>query len=517
MRTCTLSLILGLAVVATPAAVSAQGRQGAPPPAPGAVAQTPANYPYTIEKIPTPDSLSAEVGGIGFLPDGRVVAAFHHGEVMIYDPAKKDWKVFATGLHDPLGLVVISASEMIVGQRPEVTRIKDTDGDGKADTFETLSDQFGMSGNYSEFLHGPIMDAEGNLFYSLNTASNNGPVRKIIRGTYSPRGRIGRMFSAVDYRGWVMKITPDGKTIPYAGGFRSPNGLVLDKDGDLFVTDNQGDWLGSSKLYKVDQGKFYGHTPSLAWDPAINTTPTTIPIPILDKMRQREIVFFPHGILANSPTMPQIDYTGGKFGPFGGQMFVGEMNHPLIMRVMLEEVNHEFQGAVAPFLSQPNLRLGSNRLAFAPDGSLWVGHTDHGWLGDKGITRISWNGQTPLDVSAMNLTTHGFDLTFTKPVNAEVAAKLATYQFRKYSYEYHLDYGSDRMDQGPVAVTKVVVSPDGLHASLTLAELQPKFVYQLDLVSLTGTDGAPLVNSTIYYTINQLRQPGAAPTIAPRR
>jgi glucose/arabinose dehydrogenase len=512
--------MLGVALAAAPAALDAQFRPrtaGTPPAVPPAVVQTPANYPYTSETIPTPDSLDAEVGGIAFLPDGRVAAVFHHGEVMIYDPAKKDWKVFATGLHDPLGLVVISASEMIVGQRPEVTRIKDTDGDGKADLFETLSDQFGMSGNYSEFLHGPIMDAEGNLFFSLNTASNNGPVRQIIRGSYSPRGRIGRMFSAVDYRGWVMKITPDGQTIPWASGFRSPNGLLLDKDGDLFVTDNQGDWLGSSKLFKVEQGKFYGHTPSLAWEPGISTIPAAIPVPILDRMRQREIVFFPYGILANSPTEPLIDNTGGKFGPFAGQMFVGEMNHPLLMRVMLEEVNHEFQGAVAPFINQTAFRLGSNRLAWAPDGSLWVGHTDHGWLGDKGITRISWNGKTPLDVYTMSLTTHGFDLTFTKPVNAKVAAQAAAYQFRKYSYEYHLDYGSDRMDLGEVGVKKVVLSPDGLHVSLTLDELQPRYVYQLDLNGITGADGEPLVNSTFYYTINQLRQAGAAPDIAASR
>src|SRR5690606_18237083 len=107
---------------------------------------------------------------------------FHHGEILIYDPATREWSVFATGLHDPLGVVVLSDREMIVGQRPEVTRVIDSDGDGKADVFETVSDEFGMSGNYSEFLHGPVMDAQGNLFFSLNTASNNGPVRPLIRG-----------------------------------------------------------------------------------------------------------------------------------------------------------------------------------------------------------------------------------------------------------------------------------------------------------------------------------------------
>ena len=33
--------------------------------------------------------------------------------------------------------------------------------------------------------------------------------------------------------------------------------------------------------------------------------------------------------------------------------------------------------------------MGNNRLAFAGDGTLWVGHTDHGWTGAKGITKIT--------------------------------------------------------------------------------------------------------------------------------
>jgi glucose/arabinose dehydrogenase len=508
--------LLLLPLLAAPALAGAQVKE--PPAEKPGVAQTPENYPYVVEDIPTPDGLVAENGGLDFLPDGRVVAVFHHGEVMIYDPARKEWSVFATGLHDPLGVVALSEREMIVAQRPEITRIRDTDGDGKADAFETISDDFGMSGNYAEFTHGPVMDAEGALYFSLNTASNNGPVRKIIRGTYSPRGRIGRMFSAVPYRGWVMKVTPDGRTVPFASGFRSPNGLVLDRDGNLFVTDNQGDWLGSSKLFLVQPGKFYGHVPSLAWEEGINTIPATIPLPVLERMRQKEILLFPYGILANSPTQPLFDYTGGKFGPFEGQMFVGEMNHHLLMRVMLEEVNHQLQGAVAPFINQEALKLGSNRLAFGPDGSLWVGHTDHGWLGDKGIQRIRWTGKTPLDVHTMSITPEGFDLTFTQPVDAKAAGQAASYRFKRYRYDYHLDYGSDRMDMGEVGVREARLSPDGRSVSLALDELAPGYVYQLDLDGITGRDGTPLVNSTLYYTVNQLRQVGAAaPAAAPSR
>ena len=42
-------------------------------------------------------------------------------------------------------------------QRPELTRVKDTDGDGTADEYETVFDGFGMSGNYHEFAFGPAI------------------------------------------------------------------------------------------------------------------------------------------------------------------------------------------------------------------------------------------------------------------------------------------------------------------------------------------------------------------------
>ena len=469
---------------------------------------------YRVENIPTPEGLVAETGGVAFLPDGRLVAVFHHGEVMFYDPKTKRWSVFATGLHDPLGVVAISDRELIVAQRPEITRLRDTDGDGRADSFETISDGFGMSGNYSEFTHGPVMDAEGSLYFSLNTASNNGPVRPIIRGAYSPAGRIGRMFSAVPYRGWIMKITRDGKTIPWASGFRSPNGLTLDREGNLYVTDNQGDWLGAGKLFHVRPRGFHGHPPSLAWDSTIHTIPLAIPVPVLEQMKVKPAIQIPYSILANSPSEPLIDYTGGRFGPFGGQMFVGEMNQKVLMRVMLEEVNHQLQGAIVPFVSGDPLRMGGNRLAFAPDGSLWIGHTDHGWAGDKGITRIVWTGEMPMELYAMRLTSDGFELTFTRPVDAAAASNPAAYTFSRYYYKDSIDYGSPQHGKAPVPVREARVSPDGKRVTLKLAELREGYIHQLDMKGIVASDGTPLANSKAYYTINQLRQPGLATPVA---
>jgi glucose/arabinose dehydrogenase len=467
----------------------------------------PSQASYLVESIKTPDGLTSETGGLDFLPDGRLVACFQRGEVMIYDPGKKKWSLFAEGLHDPLGIMAINKSEFLVMQRPELTRIKDTDGDGQADLYETVTDDFGITGNYHEFNYGPVRDKEGNLFIALNLASAGGGIRPEVRGKLDTIDRSnGRdMFSVVPYRGWIMKLTPDGKLLPYAMGFRSPNGLGFDLTGNLLVTDNQGDWKGTSTLYHVQEGNFYGHPASLVWKKDWNRgNPVNLPLAELDSMRTKAAVLFPQGIMADSPTQPLCDNTRGKFGPFAGQMFVGEMNSERIVRVMLERVGGELQGACIPFIDGKGLHKGNNRLAFEPDGSLWVGQTSHGWAGDNGIQRIVFTGNLPMDIYTMNLTPKGFDITFTKPVNSTEAMNPGNYKFKCYYYEYHQKYGSAQMDTQNIKVTNISIFPDKKRVSLTLDSLKAGFVYQLNLGNIKAESGDSLPHTLICYTINNL-------------
>jgi glucose/arabinose dehydrogenase len=472
---------------------------------------------YTVETIALPDGLTGETGGVATLPDGRVVACFIRGEIMIYTPATKQWKLFANGLHEPLGILVVNNSEFIVMQRPELTRIKDTDGDGLADVYEKVSDDFGMSGNYHEFNYGPVQDKDGNLFISLNTASPGGKVKPQLRGQFNANGRdmqpgLYEMYSVVPYRGWVMKLAPGGKLQPYASGMRSPNGLGFDLDGNLFVTDNQSDWVETSALYHIKEGNFYGHPASLVWKKDWDgRNPLSMPIEELEKMKTKAAVLFPQGIMANSPSQPLCDATLGKFGPFAGQLFIGEMNRDRIVRVMLEKVGGELQGACIPFIDGHGLRKGNNRLAFAPDGSLWVGQIAYGWSGDIGLQHITYNGKPPVDVCTMNLTTNGFDLTFTQPISEAAAINLENYKFRSYYYKYRRkdkNEGADnsiQSDLQSVPVTNVKLSADHKKVSLTLGTLKPGgYIYELKLGDITSQSGEPLANKLICYTLNRL-------------
>jgi hypothetical protein len=146
---------------------------------------------YRVDTVKMPEGLSGQTGGIDFLPDGRLVACFMTGEVMTYNLKTKEWKLFARGLQLPLGILAVSNSEVLAMQLSELTRIKDTDGDGRADVYENAANDFGMSGNYHEFNYGPVRDTDGNLYIALNTGSSANGIRSIVRGKFNKLGRDG--------------------------------------------------------------------------------------------------------------------------------------------------------------------------------------------------------------------------------------------------------------------------------------------------------------------------------------
>ena len=121
---------------------------------------------YTIIDIPAPPTKfkNIQIDGLTFLPNGKLVVCLPSGEIFFRDLKAETWALFAEGLHNPLGVIARSNSELIIAQRPELTRVRDLDGDGKADDFEVVTDDFGMSGNYHEFNFTPVLDTREIIF-----------------------------------------------------------------------------------------------------------------------------------------------------------------------------------------------------------------------------------------------------------------------------------------------------------------------------------------------------------------
>ena len=476
------------------------------------------NY-YSIENIETPEAVLGRIDGLDVTPDGTLVACFHQaGRIDQYDPGTKEWSLFAAGLHDPMGVHAPSENEAVIMQRPELTRIQDTDGDGRAEDYTTLFDDFGMSGNFHELSYGPAVGPDGNYFVALSTADESEYFDE-YRGAFREKGSgPSKMRSNVPYRGWVFRVTPEGTATKWASGVRSPNGIFFDDEDRLFYTDNEGDWMGTNKLFHVQKGQFYGHGASLIWKDGFNAFPWDLPLRKLDRMRTRAAVQFPYGKLNGSITQPIEDTTGGGFGPFAGQLLVGDFNNPVIWRVMLEEVAGKLQGACVPFYEGNNLKRGINRLHFGPQKDLWVSHTGRdvaSWSGTTGLQRISWREKTPPAVRRMSLTDDGFELRFTRPLDREIASDPSSYSFTRFYYEYHVEYGSDRYDEQPVDVQRVEVSDDGQRVQLHLKEVKPGYLYELHLEDIRTKKGHPLVGNFVTYTVNRLRDGTRAPAQIP--
>lgn len=471
---------------------------------------------YVVEEIKLPKNVAPEIGGLAFNSKGELIVVTRRSGIIIgkpsVDPAKFEWRTFSdNSLHEALGVVVEKDEQILVPQFPELTRISDTDSDGMADLYETVSDAWGMSGNYHETVGGALPDGKGNWFLNIGTASHNGPTFSHTRGQYSAIGRRGRNFSASQWRGWVMKVQPDGKLIPWASGFRANNGMCIGPDGSLWVTDNQGDFRPTSPLYHVEQGKFYGHPSSLLWDKSyINGDPKRDPLnePIekLNNMRTEAAVLFPHGSMMNSLSDPIFDLTNGAFGPFSGQMFIPDESGQRIQRVMLEKVNGAWQGACIPLIQDKGLRAGNNRVCFSPDGkSLYTGQTMRGWGGPvEGLQRIVYTGKKPFEVHGIHLTKVGFEITFTEQLDVVKATEVTCFKVQNYHYPYSQQYGAQQRGLSLVPVQKAVVSEDRMKLTLTLGEMKAGRIYQIDFNEILSRDGLPLVHKTLCYTANAL-------------
>jgi glucose/arabinose dehydrogenase len=206
---------------------------------------------YRLTTIPIPEDIVLEVGGLAFTEDDRLAVCTRRGEVwLITDPYMRTTKTpaftkFAVGLHEALGLASWKGA-LYTTQRAELTKLTDTNGDDRADLYETIY-SWPLSGNYHEYSYGPLFLPNGDMLVTLNLAW------------------IGYGESLAKWRGGMLKITQEGEMTPIATGLRSPAGFGFNTEGDVFYAENQGDWIGSGRITHLEKGDFAGNPAGLNW------------------------------------------------------------------------------------------------------------------------------------------------------------------------------------------------------------------------------------------------------------
>jgi len=448
------------------------------------------------------EGIPLEVSGMAWMGPDRLAVAIRKGDVWFVDgvlSGESDavrFHRFASGLHEPLGLTR-DGGDLLVTQRSEVTRLRDRDGDDVADAYLTEATGWSVSGNYHAYAYGPERDGRGRLWVTLNL------------------GMGDRADNSVGWRGWGGVIE-DGSFVPKAFGMRSPSGLGANAAGDMFYTDQQGTWVPATPVYHLRAGVFYGNQQSLGTQelPSApfrlsSAPPAGVPYPEALRSTPEFVppaVWLPYNKVGRSATDIQLVDADGAFGPFDGQLLVGEFTNSAVNRVFLEKVDGQYQGASFRFLR--GFPAAVVRLAFAPDGSLFVGMTNRGWssLGNRsyGLQRVRFTGERPFAIREMRAKPDGFELRFTAPVDEATLRADGAFSLGSYTYHYSSSYGSEEIDLEEHAITAIEPGPDGRTVRLRVEGLRELYVHELRTSGLRSAEGEPLDFPNAYYTLNRI-------------
>ena len=438
---------------------------------------------YDVTTIHKSD-FKPRVGGLAFLPDGGLLVTTWDSIGAVYllkgvetgDTNKITVKRIASGLQEPLGITVVDG-KIFVLQKPELTELIDLDGDEIIDEYRTICNAWGVSGDFHEFAFG-LVYKDGYFYANLSLA-----MRLMSNEKQKPD------------RGKTIKIGMDGSYEWINYGLRQPNGIGLGSDGEIFETENQGEWIPCNKLIHVRRGDYFGMPWGILPDSVSSPPPITQPA-----------IYLPEDEIANSPSQPVLM----QDGPYKGQMLHGDVTHGGIKRDFLEKVNGEYQGAVFRF--SQGLEAGVNRLCWGPDGALYIGGIGMvgGWSWKEkqyGLQRIKYNGKITFEMLAVRAKPKGFEIEFTDALKANRNIPASDFLIQQWWYHPTPDYGGPKMDLEKLRVTHVTISEDRKRVFLEIPGLKKEHVVYLRIPEyLQSAGGQSLWSSEAWYTLNNIPQ-----------
>ncbi len=258
------------------------------------------------------------------------------------------FETFYDGLSHTMSIV--TRDEWVyLATRKEVFRIRDTDGDGKADARQSLV-ELRTDGDYPHNgLGGLAFDRRGRLLFGLG--ENLGRPYELI-------GSDGTRFSGGGEGGNVYRCKIDGAGLErIATGFWNPFGICTDPTGRIFAVGNDPDARPPCRLVHVVEAGDYGYQfrfgrsgmhPLQAWDGEL---PGTLPM------------------VAGTGEAPS------AVVPYAGRLWVTSWGDYRIERFRLKPRGASFE-ATREIVVQGDNHFRPVDFAIAPDGSLvftdWV-------------------------------------------------------------------------------------------------------------------------------------------------
>ncbi len=445
---------------------------------------------YAVDTIEIPFQnrfgANMRVCAFDFFRDGRAAITTWNGDVWIVaglDDTLQNvqWRRFATGLYDPLGLRIVDDVVYVHG-RDGITRLHDKNGDGEADFYECFNHDECVTNAFHEFAFDLQTDPEGNFYTSKGAPVNPG----------------GRGFMTIaPHHGTIMKITSDGSSLEVvASGLRAPNGIGVSPDGKVITSgDNEGTFMPRCRLNWIEKPGFYAGVRDTAQRRDIPDEP------------DRPLCYLPMDV--DNSSGGQVWVTSNAWGPFEGRLLHLSYGTSGVYLVCKEDRSDSIQGGVVRF--PLSLSSSAMRARFHPtDGQLYLAGFQ-GWQTTAaklaGFHRVRYTKKPIAMAVGLRTCEQGIYLTFQEPLDEETASDKDSYGVEIWNYLYSPNYGSPelsilhperKIEQGKqnrdaLAVTAVSLSPDRRTVFLAVTGMQPamqmKVLYNVDAADGTAVKG----------------------------
>lgn len=306
------------------------------------------------------------------------------------DYSQKFIEDFHEEISDVANGVLAHEDDVFVSIAPDVWRLKDTNGDGQADSKESISHGWGVHiGFGGHGMSGLTVGPDGKIWWGI--------------------GDIGMNVTDKDGKKWehpnegvIVRCNPDGSDFEvFASGVRNTHEFVFDEYGNLITSDNDGDHPGEKeRLVYLINGSDSGWR--INWQFGKYTDPDNNDY----KVWMDEELFKPRFEEQAAYILPPImNYHSGpsgmKYNPgtalgekWKNKFFLVEFNgNPA--RSGIHAFDLQLKGAGFELKSEEKIMSGvlAVGMDFGPDGALYMNDWIDGW-GVKGHARV-WKMDVP--------------------------------------------------------------------------------------------------------------------------
>jgi putative membrane-bound dehydrogenase-like protein len=233
-----------------------------------------------------------------------------HDEVLIFsdkdgDGTAETREVFYNATTATMDLELGADGWVYLAERSRILRIRDTDGDGKADLEENLAVLETEADYPHNGLEGLAWHPDGSLIFSLGENYAKPWTLTAVDGS-SDKGTG---------EGGVFRYTPGGKKLHrIARGFWNPFGICVRDDGEIFAAENDPGARPPCRLLHVVEGGDYGyqrlygseaHHPFVCWNGELRGT-----LPMIHPTGEAPCGVLPlgGGVIATTWTDHRIDF-----------------------------------------------------------------------------------------------------------------------------------------------------------------------------------------------------------------